>query len=324
MGQESEEYMRRDISAWSGHLASVVFCLAALLNSAEAAAQVRDFGCSPTVANPCTGGGTTTRPGSPSPSTSVDSGVDVALRREALALNDEAIQWAKGGDWEKAVELLEAATAKSPADPIIKDNLTRVRAVLSAQRTKQATAADAAQQALKELSRSMAAPPPSTGGLDFDGGTAAPARTGGNAGLDFLAGAPMPAAEKSTGIAPSAGAVAATPAPSPLPQGVQRAISDVFSNTPPGVSDRIRLGFEAVMKRDWTLAKGWFGDALLHDPGNDNIQRLIDAVNAPVPARPAPRTTQPEPQPTSNEKALEAEVQRLRDLLDYTLEQLLR
>jgi hypothetical protein len=79
-----------------------------------------------------------------------------------------------------------------------------------------------------------------------------------------------------------------------------------------------------VITRDWELAKAWFGDALLRDPGNLNIQRLIDAVKVPGPARSATRVSQPQTQATSNEKALEAEVQRLRDLLDFTLQQLLR
>jgi len=62
--------------------------------------------------------------------------------------------------------------------------------------------------------------------------------------------------------------------PSGLPKAVDDAIAGAFSDAPPGVSDRVRKGFQAVMSRDWPVAKAWFEDALNHDPGNLGLKRL--------------------------------------------------
>jgi hypothetical protein len=63
--------------------------------------------------------------------------------------------------------------------------------------------------------------------------------------------------------------------PSGLPHALDSAIAGAYSDAPPGVSDRVRKGFQAVMQQDWTVAKAWFQDALNHDPGNLGLQRLV-------------------------------------------------
>lgn len=55
----------------------------------------------------------------------------------------------------------------------------------------------------------------------------------------------------------------------------ENAIAKAYANAPPGVSDRVRKGFQAVMESDWKVAKAWFADALNRDPGNLGLQRLV-------------------------------------------------
>lgn len=63
--------------------------------------------------------------------------------------------------------------------------------------------------------------------------------------------------------------------PSGLDKATENAIAKAYPNAPPGVSDRVRKGFQAVMERDWKVAKAWFEDALNRDPGNPGLQRLV-------------------------------------------------
>ncbi len=63
--------------------------------------------------------------------------------------------------------------------------------------------------------------------------------------------------------------------PSGLPKSVENAIAAAYSSAPPGVSDRVRKGFQAVMTRDWKVAKAWFQDALNRDPNNAGLKSLI-------------------------------------------------
>jgi len=63
--------------------------------------------------------------------------------------------------------------------------------------------------------------------------------------------------------------------PSGLPKSVDDAIAAAYSSAPPGVSDRVRKGFQAVMTRDWNVAKAWFQDALNRDPDNAGLKSLV-------------------------------------------------
>lgn len=60
-----------------------------------------------------------------------------------------------------------------------------------------------------------------------------------------------------------------------LPKGLENAIASAYSSAPPGVSDRVRKGFQAVMSKDWKAAKAWFQDALKRDPNNAGLKRMI-------------------------------------------------
>ena len=75
---------------------------------------------------------------------------------------------------------------------------------------------------------------------------------------------------------------------SDLPKGLDNAIASVYSSAPPGVSDSVRKGFQAVMERDWKVAKARFQDALSRDPTNPGLKRLValtDSSQRPNPQR---------------------------------------
>lgn len=61
-----------------------------------------------------------------------------------------------------------------------------------------------------------------------------------------------------------------------LPKSIDTAIATAYSGAPPGVSDRVRKGFQAVAAHDWKLAKAWFMVALNYDPNDAGLKRLIE------------------------------------------------
>jgi hypothetical protein len=67
--------------------------------------------------------------------------------------------------------------------------------------------------------------------------------------------------------------------PSGLSKAVENAIANAFLDSPPGVGDRVRKGFQAVMANDWKVARAWFQDALNRDPGNANLKSFIVSVD---------------------------------------------
>lgn len=72
-----------------------------------------------------------------------------------------------------------------------------------------------------------------------------------------------------------ASVVDARKVPTGLTKALENAIAIAYSSAPPGVSDRVRKGFQAVMERDWKVAKAWFQDALKLDPNNAGLKRLV-------------------------------------------------
>lgn len=73
--------------------------------------------------------------------------------------------------------------------------------------------------------------------------------------------------------------------PSGLPNGLSKAIATAYLVAPPGVSDRVRKGFQAALVRDWTVAQSWFQDALRLDPGNAGLRRLVALTDTPQPQK---------------------------------------
>lgn len=71
-----------------------------------------------------------------------------------------------------------------------------------------------------------------------------------------------------------------TRVPSGLPKAVDDAIAGVYASAPPGVGQRVSRGFQAVMAKDWNLAKVWFLDALKLDPDNANLKQLVATIDS--------------------------------------------
>ena len=63
--------------------------------------------------------------------------------------------------------------------------------------------------------------------------------------------------------------------PSGLPRAIDDAIGGAYRNASPGLSNRVRKGFQAVMTKDWKVAKAWFQDALQLDPNNEGLKKFI-------------------------------------------------
>ncbi len=199
----------------------------------------------------------------------------------------------KRGDVEQALRQYELANQYNPAEAVISDSLRNLRGELAVrQQAKIAEQQDKAaasnmQKAIQGFAQTLNAAPTS-GGLDFDGRTSgnSPGAGGNGGGLDFTAvvstaGPATPASALSSG---DPRVVDTRNVPSGLSKPVENAIAGAYANSPPGVSDRVRKGFQAVADRDWKVAKAWFEEALNRDPGNAGLKRLVELADA-APAR---------------------------------------
>ncbi len=191
--------------------------------------------------------------------------------KKGIAFNDEGNRFYKNGEWANAVAAYEKATKKLPDDSVIRQNLANAREALAIAETEQQNqqaelrnqqqakaSAERMHQSIQSLAQSFnVAPPdnvaPATGGLDFIAAIATPACP--------PSGDPM--------------VVDACNVPSGLPKSWDDAIAGAYRDAPPGVSDRVRKGFQAVADRDWKVAKAWFQDALNRDPDNASLKRLV-------------------------------------------------
>ncbi len=192
------------------------------------------------------------------------AGRDAKQKRlnDAWNANHQAIKFQQHGERSKAVAAFEEAVRLSPDDPIIRQNLANAQGELRNQQQEEETErqakASAARmhQSIQSLAQSFNVAPsanvaPATGGLDFTATIATPPPSGDPKVVD------------------------ARNVPSGLPKAVDNAIAGAYANAPPGVSDRVRKGFQAVMNRDWKVAKAWFQDALNRDPDNVGLKRLV-------------------------------------------------
>lgn len=75
--------------------------------------------------------------------------------------------------------------------------------------------------------------------------------------------------------------------PSGLPKPMDDAIAAACAGTPEGVCERVRKGFQAVMTRDWNVAKAWFQDAASRDPNNAWLNNLVVHSSATTAKPPA-------------------------------------
>ena len=261
-----------------------------------AAFAQRDMGCSPTVANPCSGG--STGGSSTGGSSSGDGGLlgkildgifnpGASATEQAREANDKGVQAYNKGDWATAISLFQQALQNDPNDSTYRQNLANAQTNLANQQARERAERDALerqrqnqaaannmQQSIQNFAQTLNAAPVS-GGLDFDGRTSGSAPGGG--GLDFTAAIATPSPPLPSG---DPMVVDARNVPSGLPKSLENSIAAAYPNAPPGVSDRVRKGFQAVMDRDWKVAKAWFEDALNRDPGNAGLKRLVELADS--------------------------------------------
>jgi tetratricopeptide (TPR) repeat protein len=194
---------------------------------------------------------------------------------QARAANQQGLQFYKQGDWASAITAFQDAVNKNPDDAVARDNLANARTALRTQQQAKASTSRI-HQSVQDLAQALADEPVASG---------APVSKAGAAGLDFTTTLATPSSDPKV-VDGRRGTS------SDLPQALEQAVAGAYAHAPPGVSERVRKGFQAVMLRDWTLAAAWFEDALLRDPANAGLQRLIALVEA---APPRARLVVPDP-----------------------------
>jgi tetratricopeptide (TPR) repeat protein len=192
-------------------------------------------------------------PGNTSPGPAGPSPEELKQQREHMRLkakawsSDEALDYFDRKDWDNAIRSFEEALDRDPDDPDLNDWLKRAKA-------EKAKARMPAPNNNSTVVDSRNEPAGLGGKSDFKGAFAKPAPT-------------VPSSDPSV--------VDARNVPSGLPKGLENAIATAYASAPPGVSERVRKGFQAVMARDWKVANAWFEDALNRDPGNAGLKRLV-------------------------------------------------
>lgn len=210
---------------------------------------------------------------------------------EAHTANQQGVAFYNSRDWGKALTSFQEAAAKNPDDPTIKANLVEAQAAVAQAQTqlenqqRDKAAAQHMQEAIQGFAQTLKTAP-AAGGLDFDGGSSSSSPGAGTSGgLDFTA--TVAANKQPAPPQPPAGdpnVVDARNVPSGLSKAVEDAISGAYRDAPPGVSDRVRKGFQAVADRDWKVAKASFEDALNRDPNNAGLKHLVELADS-APAR---------------------------------------
>ena len=205
--------------------------------------------------------------GSTSPGPSGPSAEEVRQQRERLRLkakawsSDEALDYFDRKDWDNAIRSFEEALDRDPDDPDLNDWLKRAKAEKAKARMPAvASPSRPAPTNDSKIVDTRNEPAGPGGKSDFKGAFAKPAPT-------------VPSGDPMVVDAPNV--------PSGLPKALDNAIATAYSSAPPGVSDRVRKGFQAVMDRDWKVAKAWFQDALNRDPTNAGLKRLVALSDSP-------------------------------------------
>lgn len=192
-----------------------------------------------------------------------------AIANEAYDANERGFAFGRKGDWTNAIIAYQEAVNKNPNEKIYRDNLAKAKDWLEIQKREQQEQQQIQQNkiAISNMQQTIIAftqtlnNSPSTGGLDFEGKNtnSNSDKTTTNSELQF--GDPNIVDTRNI--------------PSALPKGIENAIAGVYKNTPPGVSERVGKGFQAVMTKDWKVARVWFQEALKLDPDNEGLKKFI-------------------------------------------------
>ncbi len=233
------------------HAALWVMLGMACLVSVPVKAGGRDMGCSPTVANPCTGGSSGGSRGGGYSAPSYDYEAE-RRRKEA----------AEAAERERQRREAEAAAERQREFERNRDEAVG--------RLKGSSGSPGS--AMSQLKGLASTDNSGLKGSGFD--------SGGRSHLKGVSASPGRASPARTPHTDTS-VVDARNVPSGLPKALDNAIAKAYSPAPPGVSDRVRKGFQAVMLRDWKVAKAWFQDALNRDPNNAGLKRLVALAGSP-------------------------------------------
>jgi hypothetical protein len=211
----------------------------------------RDMGCSPTVANPCTGGGGggSNSTATPAYNYEAERQADLARQRRRAAQEAERARQAERNRQQQAEVQREFI------------------------RTRDATA-------LKGAGGTFASP--NDGGLK-DGGDAGLKVRGGEQTLKGSTASSQPSRNKRL-TAPNTDPSVAD-ARVPRDGAYLTAQIPELARSP--AADRISKGFQAVMNHDWPVALAWWQDALQRDPGNASLKRSVELAQWMVDRRKA-------------------------------------
>ena len=251
-------------------------CFAATLGTSSTWAQsgcviINGTRACPVGPEPGGGSGTSPGPSGPSPEEVKQQRERQRLKAKAWS-SDEALDYFDRKDWDNAIRSFEEALDRDPDDPDLNDWLKRAKAEK--------------EKARMPAVASPVRPAPTNGSKVVDT-RSEPAGLGGKSKSTGTLATPKPVPKLPSG---DPMLVDARNVPSGLPKALDNAIAKAYASAPPGVSDRVRKGFQAVMVRDWKVAKAWFQDALNRDPNNAGLKRLAALTDVPQQPNP-PRTS---------------------------------
>jgi len=252
--------------------------------SAPAMGGGRDMGCSPTLASPCSGGSSGGGSGGRYSAPSYDYGAarraQEAAEAEAEAERQRQRQQAEAERQRQQAEAAAERQRQAEAERVERERLAEEKRRAEEKRQKDAAFIrdrDASANSLMGSSGSAMNQLKGLSGADNSGLMSGGFDSGGS-GPKELKGSDHAGQKTGAQPAPPSGdpmVVDARNVPSGLPKDLDRAIATAYASAPPGVSDRVRKGYQAVMERDWMAAKAWFQDALNRDPDNAGLKRMI-------------------------------------------------
>ncbi len=206
-----------------------------------------------------------------------------SAEQQAYALNEQGVNAYASLDFAGAANYFQQALDKSPNDAVIRDNLQKANLAVETKRASEARREELA-RSLDRLAEAVRDPKvvENSSELAFIGsGNSNP--NGKSDELQF-----MPARPSTTGVSSDPNVVDARNIPSRLPKSVDDTLARVFRDLSPDAMLRLRIGWEAVMVRDWKVADALFEDALNHDPTNPQLNQFLKSFRTAMQNPPAP------------------------------------
>lgn len=244
-----------------------------------------DKGCSPTVANPCTGGGTRSSGGSSSPAPTyrdVAAEQAAARRNEAHNANEDGVKAFERGDYALALNLFMKAYQLAPDNQRIKQNLENAQIMRDNQIQRQKEAEEAAkrnkaavnamQQSANALANTLTVS--ADDGLDFESSISRVKPPD----LEFTIDSNSPAPCGSALTFGDYKTVDARCVPSGLSKFINDSITREFAKSQAGVGERVSKGFQSLLVKDRSVALAWFKQALSLDPNNEGLKRVVELI----------------------------------------------